>query len=350
MDFDLGFAEEPNNPAWLSNRYFPSKLGGQPAWLELETLPSAAQLKCKECHSQKAFLCQLYAAFEEEFNFHRSIYVFLCRNAECQQNNKAGNFTVLRSQLPLKNKFYSEQEPSEDGEPLSAIATSRKLCAACGCLAPLACSRCKNINYCSSSHQRAHWKQHKPSCGTGKPAAAFTPLPEIEFPLYEIVMERESTSEATEKDEQVCLAEFEELSASGQTGELHDVSEKELDKYFGSAAAADDKAFQSFKKRIAAEPEQIVRYKRQGEPLWIANVKDTIESQLRELPNCAQCGGPRQFEFQIMPQMLTLLKDEHLDWGVLAIYTCASSCPISGYVEEHLIKQDIVDAPAEDVA
>lgn len=89
MDFDLGFAEEPNNAAWLSNRYFPSKLGGQPAWLELEALPSVAQLQCKQCHSQKAFLCQLYAAFEDEYNFHRSIYVFLCRNAECQQMNKA---------------------------------------------------------------------------------------------------------------------------------------------------------------------------------------------------------------------------------------------------------------------
>lgn len=234
-----------------------------------------------------------------------------------------------------------------------AIASSRKLCAACGCLAPLACSRCKSINYCSSSHQRAHWKQHKPSCATGQSAQPTTPLSEIEFPLYEIVMERESTSEPAVKDEQACLAEYEELSAKGQTGELRDVTETELNKYFGSAAEMEDKAFQSFKKRIAAEPEQIVRYKRQGEPLWIANVKDTIESQLQELPNCSQCGGPRKFEFQLMPQMLTLLKDENLDWGVLAIYTCASSCPINGYVEEHLIKQDIMGpaaAAAEEVA
>ncbi|XP_064544196.1 programmed cell death protein 2 [Drosophila montana] len=354
MDVDLGFAEQPNNAAWLSNRYFPSKLGGQPAWLELESLPSTAQLQCKQCQAQKAFLCQLYAAYEDEFNFHRSIYVFVCRNGDCQQVNKAENFTVLRSQLPLKNKFYSEQEPSEHGEPLPAIASLKKLCAACGCFAPHACSRCKDINYCCAAHQRAHWQQHKPHCSGGSlPEAANQPLPSIEFPLYEIVMEREPISEvsaAVVKDEQACLAEYEQLSASGKTGELSDLPEKELDKYFGSASAAEDKAFQKFKQQIAAEPEQIVRYKRQGEPLWIANVADTIEDQLQALPNCAQCGGPRQFEFQIMPQMLVLLKDETLDWGVLAVYTCSRSCPISGYVEEYLIKQDIVGSAAAELS
>jgi len=89
MEVDLGFAEEPSNAAWLSNRYFPSKLGGKPAWLELEELPTTTQLQCKKCQAQKAFLCQLYAAYEDEFNFHRSIYVFVCRNADCQQANNA---------------------------------------------------------------------------------------------------------------------------------------------------------------------------------------------------------------------------------------------------------------------
>ncbi|XP_034475877.1 programmed cell death protein 2 [Drosophila innubila] len=348
MDVDLGFAEEPTSAAWLSNRYFPSKLGGRPAWLELEALPSTAQLQCKKCQSQKAFLCQLYAAYEDEFNFHRSIYVFVCRNADCQQANKAENFTVLRSQLPLKNKFYSEQEPSEDGDPLPAIPSMKKLCAACGCFAPHTCSRCKEINYCSAGHQRAHWKQHKPYCGALKAATiSDTTLPEVAFPEYEIVMERDSASEVAEKDEAVCLAEYEELSASGKTGELNDVSEKELDKYFGNAEATEDKAFKRFKKQTAAEPEQIVRYKRGGEPLWIANTADTIESQLQKLPSCSHCQGPLQFEFQIMPQMLVPLKDDSLDWGVVAVYTCARSCNISGYVEEHIIKQDIIAAAEE---
>ncbi|KAL7737774.1 hypothetical protein ACLKA6_006164 [Drosophila palustris] len=347
---DLGFAEESTNAAWLSNRYFPSKLGGRPAWLELEALPTTAQLQCKKCQAQMAFLCQLYAAYEDEFNFHRSIYVFVCRNADCQQANNAENFTVLRSQLPLKNKFYSEQEPAEDGDPLPAIPSLKKLCAACGCLAPHTCSRCKEINYCSTGHQRAHWKQHKLNCGALKASLVSDTLPEVVFPEYEIVMERDSTSEAAdkaEKDEAACLAEYEEFSASGKTGELSNVSENELDKYFGNAEEKEDKAFKQFKKQTAAEPEQIVRYKRGGEPLWIANTADTIESQLRTLPSCSHCQGPLQFEFQIMPQMLVLLKDDSLDWGVVAVFTCVRSCQISGYVEEHLIKQDIIAAAEE---
>ncbi|KAH8396884.1 hypothetical protein KR215_005970 [Drosophila sulfurigaster] len=348
MAVDLGFAEETSNTAWLSNRYFPSKLGGQPAWLELEVLPTTTQLQCNKCQAQKAFLCQLYAAFEDDFNFHRSIYVFVCRNAGCQEANKAENFTVLRSQLPLKNKFYSEEEPSEDGDPLPAIPSPKKLCAACGCFAPHTCSRCKSANYCSGGHQRAHWKQHKPNCEAGKPDIVGDTLPGIVFPEYEIVMEPEPAIEAVDKDEEECLAEYEELSASGKTGELKDVSENELDKYFGNAEASEDKAFKEFRKQTAAEPEQIVRYKRSGEPLWISDVESTIGAQLQALPNCRHCQGSLQFEFQIMPQMLVLLKDDSLDWGVIAVYSCAKSCPIDGYVEEHVVKQDIVAPPADE--
>lgn len=89
MEVDLGFAEEPENVAWLTNRYYPSKLGGHPAWLELEKLPETSQLQCKKCQAPQAFLCQLYAAYEDEFNFHRTIYVFVCRNADCQKPNNA---------------------------------------------------------------------------------------------------------------------------------------------------------------------------------------------------------------------------------------------------------------------
>lgn len=229
-----------------------------------------------------------------------------------------------------------------------AIPSLKKLCVVCGCFAKHACSRCKAVNYCSAAHQRAHWKQHKPQCGSVKTTDASTPVPEIVFPEYELVMERDPTggqTETAEKDENECLAEYENLAASGKTGELSDVSEKELDKYFGDATATEDKVFHKFKKVISAEPKQIIRYQRGGDPLWITSVADAVERKLQALSGCTHCGGPRKFEFQIMPQMLVQLKDDCLDWGVLAVYTCASSCQISGYVEEHVIKQDIVASP-----
>ncbi|ALC40549.1 Zfrp8 [Drosophila busckii] len=342
MDVDLGFADKPEDAGWLVNRYFPSKLGGLPAWLELKELPTTTQLQCKKCQAQKAFLCQLYADYEDDFNFHRTVYVFMCRNADCQQANRADNFTVLRSQLPRSNKFYSEEEPSDD-VLLPAIESPRKLCAACGCLAPHSCSRCKIISYCCAAHQRAHWPQHKPDCGTTKVSTTCRPLPDLVFAEYEINMEHNLEEDDThEKDEQARMSEFIALSEAGKTGELSDVPENELEKYFDGASSQEDKVFQQFKKQTAAKPDQIVRYERGGQPLWIANTKDTIEAQLQAIPNCSKCDGPRQFEFQIMPQVLSLLGDSVLDWGVLAVYTCARSCRIEGYVEEYLVKQDIV--------
>lgn len=55
---DLGFLEQQES--WLlTNKFFPSKFGGRPAWLELLNLPTAAELKCTECQGGLTFLCQV---------------------------------------------------------------------------------------------------------------------------------------------------------------------------------------------------------------------------------------------------------------------------------------------------
>lgn len=56
---DLGFLEECEKPWLLTNTYFPSKVGGRPAWLDVESIPSNDRLKCTECGTQLAFLCQV---------------------------------------------------------------------------------------------------------------------------------------------------------------------------------------------------------------------------------------------------------------------------------------------------
>ena len=53
---------------------------------------------------------------------------------------------------------------------------------------------------------------------------------------------------------------------------------------------------------------------------------------------------------QVMPQLLNYLKADRLgksvDWGVLAVFTCAESCRLGiGYTEEFVWKQDITDTP-----
>lgn len=61
---ELGFVEECN-PLLLSNRYFPSKIGGKPAFLDLEDLPSEKDLLCEICNEPCLLLCQVCIPVED---------------------------------------------------------------------------------------------------------------------------------------------------------------------------------------------------------------------------------------------------------------------------------------------
>ncbi|XP_037806676.1 programmed cell death protein 2 [Lucilia sericata] len=357
QEIDLGFAEECESE-WLTNAHFPSKLGGKPAWLHLGDLPSTEALKCSKCNNQKSFLCQIYAPFDDDYNFHRMVYVFVCRTESCFTANDNSNITVLRSQLPLRNEFYPDVPPPEEGEAApEVLPPNTKLCLACGCVGPLKCGRCKKANYCGAPHQRLHWKIHKLTCTTEDSVSAkaqHQPIPEILFPEWEIdINTDEDVNNDTTKDlksdidEEQELKKLEQLTASGKAGEFQNLPESELEKYTKGSEEIDDKYFRKFRKECDKDPMQIIRYKRNGQVLWIADTETTIKEQLYNIPKCGLCGAERVFEFQIMPQMLNYLKDSNVDWGVIAVYTCPKSCPLpkdKGYVEEFCLKQDIVNS------
>ncbi|TNN56291.1 Programmed cell death protein 2 [Liparis tanakae] len=56
----------------------------------------------------------------------------------------------------------------------------------------------------------------------------------------------------------------------------------------------DNEVFQRFKKRIAPEPHQVVRYSRGGSPLWVSFQHIPCD---QDIPACT-CGAKRTFEFQ----------------------------------------------------
>lgn len=113
MTVDLGFAEKCES--WLlESRFFPSKVGGKPAWLNLKDIPGEKDLRCEYCKEPCVFLCQIYAPYEEsETAFHRTIYVFICKKPKCCKSNENGNLKVFRSQLPRANQFYPSEPPVE---------------------------------------------------------------------------------------------------------------------------------------------------------------------------------------------------------------------------------------------
>lgn len=334
---ELGFLEE-TEPWRLESYLFPSKIGGKPAWLSLENLPTNENLKCKKCKNPTMFLCQLYAPFEENEsispqqlteNFHRTLFVFICRNGECCMRNNSDNLIVLRNSLTRDNNFYPSHPPAEDTPNLDfSVSKWANLCQICGALGDKKCSKCKSVYYCSKEHQVIDWKEgHKLECESEIKEARKSKLL---FTEAEIVRELEELDVV----DQVELKKYENLAETSKNGSMAHISEEDLEAY---AAQETDRVFQKFQMKVKCCPDQIIRYKRGGDPLWISK-----EPLPENVPNCEHCNGPRQFEFQIMPQMLSLLKENDLDWGVITVYTCKISCTDSkGYKNEFVFKQDV---------
>ncbi|XP_048699893.2 programmed cell death protein 2 isoform X1 [Caretta caretta] len=351
---ELGFAEEAA-PWRLRSAQFPSKVGGRPAWLGESGLPGPAELRCGRCGRPCAFLLQLYAPLPGRPDaFHRGLFVFCCRGPACYRPGAQGPLRVFRNQLPRKNDTYSydpppETPPPEGHPPMSLqLQCGAHLCRVCGCLGPKTCSKCHRAHYCSKDHQTVDWKLgHKLSCVQSAQLDTAIPDHKFLFPEYEIVIESEEMEtpgdSQTDADTQKDLEKHEELEAAGSASEGFESLDEEVLEAMAKYETREDKIFQKFKNRIAAEPEQILRYCRGGEgPVWISG--ENIP-QMKDIPNCS-CGAQRMFEFQVMPQLLNHLKadslGESIDWGTLVVYTCAENCnQANGYMEEFIWKQDI---------
>lgn len=169
---DLGFVNDDCDPRLLESRYFPSKVGGKPAWLSLNPIPPTDRLTCSNCSSQLVFLLQVYSPRDEQADaFHRTVFLFVCRNPACCTPNNAVNFTVFRSQLPHVNQFFSADPPPDDPSEADvgtnpSASKYQSLCVVCGCVGTKTCSQCHSVNYCGKEHQSRHWKAgHKKTCG-----------------------------------------------------------------------------------------------------------------------------------------------------------------------------------------
>ena len=56
---DLGFLETEFESWEVESRHFPSKVGGRPAWLDMEHLPATQLLACPHCGQPRVFLLQV---------------------------------------------------------------------------------------------------------------------------------------------------------------------------------------------------------------------------------------------------------------------------------------------------
>jgi len=302
---------------------------------------------------------QFYADLDQHLDaYHRTIYVFCCKNGPCHKQPQK-SFKVLRSQLPLCNKYYEENDPDSDDE--QAISAEKlkyhvSLCELCGHHGDKRCSKCKKVYYCSKDHQKEDWglghdveckllekEQQAPSKEKLEQHQKIAPIKRKSatlFDEYELVTEDEPDGEPESLNKEMELLKS-YYNSIGKPALKVSSSELELD-------AVDpgylDKDFINFQRIISKEKQQVIRYYGWvgAEPLWFQKVhKPTPE----DIPKCQYCGANRMFEFQILPQLLYKLNVgccvDAVDWGTLLIYTCENSCSCEefGYLEEFIWRQ-----------
>lgn len=391
----LGFVQAVQEPWKMARQHFPCKVGGTPSWLDPVKIPEGESTQCGICGNPLQFLVQVYApigiddaAYREEV-FHRSLFLFVCPDMACLQQDQhhqrkrspekaCRSVKVFRSQLPRTNRFYSYEPPSAESSP---TAKGVPVCTWCGTWkATSRCGGCKQVRYCSRTHQLVHWRAgHDSFCRTVQAELASTNQqsdsaesstdavqkmvqgvltrvadvpqqpgvatavsdklwPEMEL----IVGEEEDTSpsgaHSASTEAEKLLQDYESRRATNgeefSATDMQDVEESSLDQQHWAA----------FQARLARAPDQVLRYCRAvgAKPLW-PSLQD--QPQDVDVPACLNCGGRRMFEFQLLPQLLYFLgvqnetDSDSLDWATIAVYTCAASCnktdsSCEGYVEE----------------
>lgn len=162
MTTEGAFVEETDKP--LDSRFFPNKIGGPPAWLDLKNLPSVSEILCDICSLPRHFLCQIYSPVEENDSaFHRSLFVFMCLSEKCFKQGSNKNFIVFRNQLPRYNSYYPAfAEGIEQRTDITCSNFGTELCSICAIRGEVQCERCKE-NFCSLHHLKLHVKRCKSS-------------------------------------------------------------------------------------------------------------------------------------------------------------------------------------------
>ncbi|KAJ1798101.1 hypothetical protein LPJ59_002718 [Coemansia sp. RSA 2399] len=352
----LGYAEPLDDD--FNEELFPSKIGGKPRWLDPTCPLSADKVICDECNKPMVMLLQLYAPEDEPAAaFHRTLYVFICRNGRCHKAAAKRCMRVFRSQLPEHNRVYIEKnvesttsntmsgsEESDDDDIAWEVSRDLKpasLCVVCGLLGSKACSKCHSRYYCSRDHQVLDWESgHRKRCNADVNGKIEGPehdryLRRTTFPEHLIVSEEEGEAGGDAVDNN----SVEESDDDAEDDEGIKPTDNALvlvsNESVEDSSVDVDRAFLLFQNRTAKSPDQVLRHARTpdssqaGEPLYVSDA-DKPELGV-DVPRCRFCGAQREFEFQIMPQMLNYLSVDSadpssIDWGTLLVYTCPSNC------------------------
>jgi len=356
LEWDLGFLEAREDATALHAIYFPSKVGGDPQWLD----PSVHPKQMHEANATKRrmdFLLQIYAANDVEDDslnanaFHRTIYVFT--SVDGDKVFEKGKVRAVRSQLARANEFYGTTPA-----PRRGVRESDDL-------------RVEEMIREFEMKKRAIETKVKMTLSGGNGSESKEEEEEMKtktknenentvYPEFEIVVEPESDA-----DEASCSS----MDSEGVVADTNDdddkktsnantnkkkmfqsigdeaITETDLKEIASGVIDSDAQRLATFSVKLAKFPDQVLRYcpAQNAKAMWPSK---SLAPDDRNIPDCPRCRGKRRFEFQILPTIVSFivpkesveLNDSSLDFGSIAVYTCSKSCALEGeYAEEYVL-------------
>ncbi|KAG4301215.1 hypothetical protein PCANB_002460 [Pneumocystis canis] len=287
-----------------------TRLGGLPIGLDSSIKPPVKFSKCKNCQQIMPLILQT-PTYTNNINYKRIIYIWACSNKYCQY--KEGTIRAIRGVLYKKETNLENSLFNNKIHPKSYISNSFQM-------------NSSQLNIKLEKNELEEWPEDDKISQYS-----------IEF-LY-IIEEKEQNLEK-EFIEKLNIGNFhEKFVKNGEDEWSGEVYEK----------STIEKGFRTFIKKISSNPQQCVRYNRQGHPLYYS-LRDPLAKKIKllgsenPLGKCQLCNSKNVFELQVMPNVINILeKDSSLGnmlWGTIILGTCGNDCIPSlndkgiGYAEE----------------
>ncbi|XP_060109870.1 programmed cell death protein 2-like [Heteronotia binoei] len=330
-----------SGPSRLRFQGAASKLGGAPDCVPSVTL---AHPFCGICRAVLMHVVQLYCPLEGS-PFHRVLNVFACAKKSCW--GKSESWKVLRSQyLEVQGKEMQVCKPKQKQESLiaakdwcdgaddwgedNAVASSEDMVSpSLGLLA--ASDPFPREGDCASRLQGLSL-QEAPGVScllcSASPGGEGQNVPMWQ-PYYISAVEEDDYLGYDDTDyAQKLLKEYQQregVDLELLTSESN-MADSFGEKYEKSDIEKRDEVFHKFMKRIVSCQEQILRYSWGGQPLLLTCPSSDLTTAV---PPCHNCQSKRIFEFQLMPALVSMLKNDEdlsVEFGTVLIYTCEKSC------------------------
>lgn len=343
----LGFADEKVKDE-TSITAEDNILGGRPVWY---STPPKELTVCKNCNSPLRQLCQISAPLDGTF-YDRTLYVLVCVSADCRK--KDGSVRAIRSVRRDPEREAAEKaklEKEKEEEELKKKAGISKAAEMSQSIFggdqdsndnPFGDNPFDKPQFQNEQPKKSSVEENKKSDAsveknvTENPKTTSNLDSSPAFPSYYIEVESEVLEAPSAADIDTSNIEIdneeevEESGSSGLKGQQRDLAQL-------VEGAITDEVFQKFVNVTGSNPEQVVRYERNLEPLFY-NGEDDVAKSLKHGLN------GRVLELQLMPHAIMVLEGEDdildgMEWGTIFVATREDDEDIEltngvGYVED----------------